>query len=402
MKPAIETTVTADKIPHVAFFSPGYHRFVTAWPALLFLALLLGCFSTAFKGITDPLPPPPHPPMGWSSWYAFHTHISGTIIRQQADAMTSNGMRKAGYEYVNVVDGWQGDRDSQGFLHPNSNFPDMKALGNYLHSKGLKFGIYTSMGPKSCGGYVGSLGYEAQDAQTFLDWGVDFVEYDDCFLEAGVVAESLVYKMSLAIRQREKHPVVLSTVLLLSPWDWASAFAVNMWRIAPDALDTYQNMLQIADADAPLAPFAGKVGWNDPDLLLVGLGGMTTNEYRTHMTLWVMLAAPLISSTDLGRLSPADLAILTNPDAIAINQDPKVQQATRVRQGVVDVWLKSLSNGWAIAVVNRSDQPVQYAVSPNELGIIASQAFEVWTKQTVALPYTATIAAHSCVLLRTI
>jgi alpha-galactosidase len=236
----------------------------------------------------------------------------------------------------------------------------------------------------------------------FVDWGVDLVTYDACQIdEPGVVKEELVHKNSLAIRQREKHPIILNIVVLTSPWRWAPLLAVNMWRIAPDARDTYENMMQIADQDASLGSFATSEGWNDPDMLQVGHNGMTVDEYRTHMTLWVMLSAPLIASADLLRIRSSDLEILTNRDAIAINQDLEAQQAAKIQQGDVDVWRKSLSKGWAIAVVNRSDQPVQHAVNPNDLGIIASQAFEVWTKQTVALPYTATIAAHSCVLLRT-
>jgi len=318
--------------------------------------------------------------------------------------MLANGMRQAGYEYVNVSDGWQGSRDAQGVLHPNAGFPDMVALGKYIHSRGFKYGIYTSMGSGTCSDYAGSLGHEEQDARMFLDWDVDLVTYDACRLPSipPVALEGLAYKNARAIRPNEKHPVVFNIIVLASPWQWAPAMAMNMWRIAPDALDNYQNMLQIADIDAPLAPFTSKVGWNDPDMLQVGHTGMTSEEYRTHMTLWAMLAAPLVASTDLLKISPTDLDILTNPDAIAIDQDPLVQQATRVVQGDVDVWLKALSKGWAIAVVNRTDQPVQYEISPSQLGIDPFEAREAWTKQTVALPYTAAIPAHGCVLLRTL
>jgi len=364
------------------------------------VVLLLACGSREFAKVIDPLPPPPRPAMGWSSWYGFATHISDPIIRQQAEIIISNGMRQAGYEYINVVDGWQGNRDSQGSLHPNSNFPDMKALGDYLHSRSFKFGIYTSIGRRSCGGFVGSYGHEAQDAQTFLDWGVDFVEYDLCSLDATDIVPALVAKMAMALRQNEKHPVVLSIVVLGVPWLWAPSLSVNMWRIAPDETGTYKNMLQIADVDAPLAPYAMKVGWNDPDLLLVG-NGMTLDENRTQMTLWAMLAAPLISSTDVLHLSSPQLEILTNPDVIAIDQDPEVQQAARVSQGVVDVWRKKLADGWAIALINRKQQPATYVINPHNLALQGSQAYDVWTKQIVTLPYSVTVAAHGCVLLKT-
>ncbi len=384
-------------------FRYGRYARLVGLPVLMLLVCLLSdCLLGGFGRVTDPLPPPPRPAMGWSTWYGFQTHISDPLIRQQAEAMAANGMRQAGYEYVNIDDGWQGYRDSQGFLHSNSSFPDMKALGDYLHSLVFKFGIYTSLGTKSCYGLAGSYNHEIQDAQTFLDWGVDFVKDDLCFLNVKEEAPTLVGRMSNALRHREKHPVVLSIVVLDKPWRWAPGLAVNMWRIAQDENGTLNNMLQIADIDAPLAPFASKVGWNDPDMLLIGNSGTTLDQDRAQMTLWAMLAAPLISSTDLLQLSSAQLEILTSPEAIAVNQDPEIQQATRVKQGVVDVWLKKLAGGWAIAIINRKEESATYVVDPNELGIKASQAYEVWTKQTITLPSSLTIAAHGCVLLKTL
>jgi len=377
-----------------------------AWLGVILPAsLLLACESVHFTPVIDPMPPAPHPPMGWNSWYAFGDNISDSLIRQQADAMLANGMHQTGYEYVNIDDGWEGQRDWQGNLHPNSNFPDMKALGDYLHSRGLKFGIYTTMGSKTCTGHVGSQGHEEQDAQTFLDWGVDFVKYDICeFQPADVIVEEiLIHKMSVALRSRETHPVVLSIVLLHSPWKWAPSLAVNMWRISQDAENNYENMMQIADFDSGLAPYASKTGWNDPDMLQVGRAGMTTNEYRTHMTLWAMLAAPLISSTDLRSISPSDLAILTRAEAIAINQDPEAHQANRVFHSLgLDVWVKNLRAGSAIAIINRGQQATTHLVNGKDLGIDGAQVYEVWTKQTVSLPYSFTVPAHGCVLLKTL
>lgn len=370
--------------------------------ALISLAVFLAsCSSTGFPPIIDPLPSAPHPPMGWNGWYTFSSNISDSLVRQQADAMVANGMQQAGYEYVNLDDGWQGYRDSLGVLQPNTKFPDMKGLGDYLHSRGLKFGIYTSMGATSCTGLVGSYGHEWQDAQTFLDWGVDFVKLDLCGIKPSEQrAKAFVYQMSLALRKNEKHPVILSIVLLQSPWLWTQGLAVNMWRIALDEAGGYENILQIADADAPLAQYSGKEGWNDPDILRVGLGDMTSDEYRTHMTLWAMLSAPLLAGADLRSISPSDLAILTNPDVIAINQDAEAQQATRIQTGAINVWVKKLTVGEAVAVVNRSDQSMVFAVNPGELGVNATQAYEVWAKQIMALPHSITIAPHACVLLK--
>jgi len=318
--------------------------------------------------------------------------------------MLANGMHQAGYDYVNLDDGWQGERDSQGVLHANANFPDMQDLATYLHARGLKFGIYTTMGPKGCNGFTGSLGYEEQDAQTFITWGVDFVKYDACnYHSSDVGAWLLIRKMAEALRVHEAHPIVLSIVLLQSPWKLAPKLSVNMWRIQVDATNTYENMMQIADSDAGLAPYARKTGWNDPDMLQVGRGGMNTEEYRTHMTLWAMLGAPLLAAADLKTISSADLAILTDPTAISINQDTTTLQAKRVSHTPgLDVWLKPLSSGWAVAVVNRSEQAMTYQVDPQKLSITAARVYQAWTGQTVALPYSFALPPHGCVLLKTL
>lgn len=319
--------------------------------------------------------------------------------------MLVNGMYQAGYNYVNLDDGWQGSRDAQGVLQPNPNFPDMKALADYLHSRGLKFGIYTSTGEKSCGGLVGSRDHEEQDAQTFLNWGADLVKYDGIcdYGTPQVIELTLIRKMSLALRSRETHPVVFSIVLLHSPWKWAPSLAVNMWRISPDAKGTYANMMHTADIDAGLAGYAGETGWNDPDMLQVGRGGMTTDEYRTHMALWAMLAAPLLSSTDLRSISSSDLEILTNQDAIAINQDTEARQAHRVfHSSRLDVWIKSLHAGSAIAIVNRGEQSTISSLNGTDFGIDAAQVYDVWNQQTVSLPHSFTLPAHGCLLLKTL
>jgi alpha-galactosidase len=370
---------------------------------LIVASLLLSCYAY-LAPVIDPIPAAPRPPMGWNSWYAFGDSISDVLIRQQADAMVANGMYQAGYNYVNLDDGWQGYRDAQGVLQPNQNFPDMKALADYLHSRGLKFGIYTSTGEKSCGGLVGSRGHEEQDAQTFLDWGADLVKYDGIcdYTTAGIIEQTVIRKMSVALRSRETHPLVFSIVLLQSPWKWAPSLAVNMWRISPDAKDTYANMIQIADIDAGLARYASITGWNDPDMLQVGRGGMTTDEYRTHMALWAMLAAPLLSSTDLRSIQPSDLEILTNAEAIAINQDMEGHQANRVfHSPSVDVWVKTLSAGSAISIINRGEQSKTFILNGTDFGMDVAQVYDVWSKHAVSLPYSFMLPAHGCLLLKT-
>lgn len=365
-------------------------------------SMVFGCFSRPANVIKDPFPPPPQPMMGWNTFYAFGPKISDSLVRKEADAMVANGMHAVGYEYVSLDDGWQGERDSQGNLHPNADFPDMRGLAEYLHSRGLKFGIYTSLGTKSCTDYTGSQGHYEQDAVTFLAWDVDFVKLDKCYMTSGEQTDWLVVaNISSVIRAHETHSVILNTVLIEGqPWLWAIPHSVNMWRFDSDARDNFNGMLQIADQDAPLFPYAGPRVWNDPDMLQVGHHGMTSIEYRTHMTLWVMLAAPLVASVDLLRISATDLATLTNREVIAINQDPLVHQAQRIVTGNIDIWLKTQSNGWALAVINRTPEPSGYTVDPVTLGIAATSAREVWTDKTVALPYSGTVQGHGCALFR--
>jgi alpha-galactosidase len=385
-----------------SFYSSREARFFAYVVVILTVAGVLGCFSRPGNVIHDPFPPPPQPIMGWSTWYAFGPKISDSLVRQEADAMVASGMRDAGYEYVNLDDGWQGERDPQGNLHPDASFPDMRALADYLHSRGLKLGVYTSIGAKSCTGRPGSLGHYDQDALTFLGWGVDMVKLDKCYLQSSEQNDWLVVaQFSATIRGHETHSVILNTGLVEGqPWLWAVPHAVNMWRYTLDAQDTFGNMLQIADLDAPLFPYARPRAWNDPDMLQVGHHGMTSIEYQTHMTLWAMLAAPLVASTDLLQITPAALATLMNPDVIAINQDPLVNQAQRILTGSYDVWLKTQLDGWALAVINRTTQPLTYTVDPTMLGIAATQAHEVWTNKTVTLPYSGTVVGHGCALFK--
>src|SRR6185312_13513759 len=242
--------------------------------------------------------------MGWNSWNHFHLNISDQIVRAQADAMVSSGMRDAGYVYVNIDDTWQGDRDAQGIIHPNSKFPDMKALADYVHSKGLKLGIYSSPGAKTCAGYEGSLGHEAQDARTYAEWGIDYLKYDLCSLGPSMQASgSLEKAQAIELAAYEKMGAALKAVgrpMVYSlcqygfyqPWRWGPSVGGQLWRTAGDITDKFARMVQIGESQAGLARFQTPGHWNDPDMLEVGNGGMNANEYRTHMSLWAILAAP--------------------------------------------------------------------------------------------------------------
>lgn len=346
------------------------------------------------------------PPMGWSSWNHFADKIDDATIRQIADAMVSSGLRDAGYRYINIDDGWQGARDAAGVLHPNAHFPDMKALADYVHSRGLKLGIYSSPGPKTCAGYTGSYGHVAQDAKTFASWGIDYIKYDLCsgegiFRTAGEV-KAAYQEMGEAL-QASGRDIVFS--LCQYGRDhvgrWGRDVGGNLWRTSGDIEDTYASMAKIGFSTGGEADDAQPGGWNDLDMLEVGNGGMTADEYRTHLVLWAMQAAPLILGNDLRHMTPATKALLTNAGIIAVDQDPLGKAGHRVRvDGSVEIWARPLAKGGeAIAYFNRSDRPVPVKLD-GSWGAKASRAVDVWTGKAVRFGSNAIIPAHGVILVR--
>jgi alpha-galactosidase len=339
------------------------------------------------------------PPMGWNSWNHFANHVTDVDLRVAADMLVSTGMRDLGYIYVNLDDTWQGKRDSQGVLHPNERFPDMKALADYIHSKGLKFGIYSSPGAKTCGGYEGSLGHETQDAQMYAAWGVDFLKYDLCSLQedmrklkeqypkdptAGYRLMIAAYrKMGNALKNTGR-PILYSLCQygLDQPWEWGPSVGAQMWRTTDDIDDTYGRMVAIASAQAGLSKYAGSGHWNDPDMLEIGNGHMSYDEYKTHMSLWVMLAAPLLAGNDLSKMAGEDKALLMNKEAIAIDQDPLGKQGDRVWQsGDFSVWTKPLSGGrTAVGIFNGAGDYRDITVDLAEVGFPeGANLHDVWS-----------------------
>ncbi|HUX67299.1 MAG TPA: glycoside hydrolase family 27 protein [Terriglobales bacterium] len=365
-----------------------------------------------------PLPPlrrlPPNglaltPPMGWNSWNKFHGSVNDADVRATADLLVATGMRDAGYRYVNIDDTWEGTRDAEGNIQPNAKFPDMKALAAYVHSKGLKLGIYSSPGPKTCAGYEGSYNHEAQDARTYAAWGVDYLKYDWC-------SASLVYgpnemeqayeKMALALRATGR-PIVFS-LCEYGWWNvgaWGAEVGGNLWRTTDDINDSYARMAHIGFEQMGREGEAGPGHWNDPDMLEIGNGGMTDTEYRTHMSLWAMLAAPLLAGNDLTKMTPAIKAILTNREVIAVDQDKLGKQGVRVGPaGEQEVWRRQLADGaTAVALFNRSAAPARMAVRWAELGLPPHpRVRDLWAHQAVAAAggYSATVPGHGVVMLR--
>ncbi|WP_260928121.1 glycoside hydrolase family 27 protein [Novosphingobium sp. 9] len=349
------------------------------------------------------------PPMGWSSWNAFADHIDDATVRAMADYLVSSGLRDAGYRYVNIDDGWQGERDASGVLQPNSRFPDMKALADYVHARGLKLGIYSSQGPKTCAGYPGSYGHVEQDARTFAGWGVDYLKYDLCsgewfYADRDTVLRSY-YEMGAALRATRRD--ILYSLCEYGRFDvgeWGVSVGGNLWRTTGDITDTWGDMARIGFDHNGKPEWAGPGHWNDPDMLEIGNGGMKATEYRTHMTLWAMSAAPLLMGQDLRKTTPEALAILSNRAVIAVDQDRLGIQGHAVRKdGTSEVWSKPLADGSvAVALFNRGDAPTRITLAATDAGRPRLTSIrDLWTGKSASSSATGfMVPAHGSVLLK--
>jgi alpha-galactosidase len=350
------------------------------------------------------------PPMGWNSWNLFAEKINDQTVRTMADAMVSSGMRDAGYIYVNIDDTWEGVRDAQGNLQANHKFPDMKALADYVHSKGLKLGIYSSPGPRTCGSYPASYGHEVQDASTFASWGIDYLKYDWC--SAGNIYKNdalqpVYQKMGDALGATGR-PIVYSLCEygMGSVEKWGADVSGNLWRTTGDIRDEWDSMIANVEQQVPTAPYAGPGHWNDPDMLEIGNGHMSDDEYRTHMSLWALVAAPLLAGNDIRSMSASTKAILLNKEVIAIDQDPLGKQASPKRNGNLETWVKPLADGSvAVGVVNLGSAALKAAVHASDLHLsqAGGKARDLWSHKDVQFKgdvYAATVPSHGVLLLR--
>jgi len=369
------------------------------------------------------------PPMGWNSWNNFGCNVDEKLIRETADAIVASGMKAAGYEYVVIDDCWQGERDSLGFIRPDpKRFPSgMKALGDYIHSKGLKFGIYSDVGAKTCGGRPGSRGYEYQDAKTYASWGADYLKYDWCNSE-GLSPLGAYTTMRDALFNTGR-PIVFSICEWgdNKPWEWAKNIG-HLWRTTGDIThcwDCEENhgtwssfgIMRILDKQKGLKIHAGPGRWNDPDMLEVG-NGMSVNEDRAHFSMWAMLAAPLIAGNDVRRMSAETREILTNSEVIAVNQDSLGTQGfASVSEDGLEIWAKPLLNdGWAICFLNRNkemkevtfnwkenlikDDFAQRHLDPKKM---TYKIRDLWSKRemgTTEKPLRAAVPPHDVLMLR--
>jgi len=351
------------------------------------------------------------PLMGWASREKLGTDIEDDVIRQAAEGLDEAGLRAAGYVMVEIDDGWQGMRDANGALRGNEKFPDMKTLGDYIHSKGLKFGLQTSAAAKSCGGFEGSLGHEAQDAATFASWGVDYLIYDMCGADAifGTQAEqqAAFQKMAEALRVSGREiALVISQNGAFDVAQWGAKTGANLWRTGRDVEPNWQSITEAGFAQNGKEGFAGPGHWNDPGLLQVGNGTMTPDEYRTQLNLWAVLAAPFMLGNDVRIMTRETLATLTNEELIAVDQDPLGKQGKRVAQnGATEVWARPLADGsMAAAFFNRGDQSAAVAVSWQQLGIDGPRRVrDVWWHQNLGTAnerYVVFLTPHTSLLLR--
>ena len=330
-------------------------------------------FPASASPVTLPLPP-----MGWNDWNYFGCGITEQIVKQTADAMVRTGLRDDGYRYVNVDDCWEApNRDASGALQGNpSTFPSgIKALADYVHARGMKFGIYTGAGDQTCQGRPGSGGHYAQDAATFASWGVDYVKFDWCGAQGDPRDLTGQFRAALDAAGR---PMALSVSRHGEPWLWPGRPA-DLWRTSADISDTWNTMLRNAEEEVGLDRIAGPGQWNDPDMLEVGNGGMTDTEYRAHFSLWADLAAPLLSGTDLRNPSPQTLAILGNREVIAVDQDPLTRQGDRVSSdGDHEVWTRPLAGGdRAVVLFNRGTYGAEISTTASEVGLGEAPGYTV-------------------------
>jgi alpha-galactosidase len=378
------------------------------------------------------------PPMGWSSWNTFGKEIHEEMVRQVVDALVSSGMTGAGYTYVNIDDGWQlGMRDATGNLqHDPKRFPSgMKALGDYIHSKGLKFGIYTSAGVQTCQRLEGSYGHEQQDVQQFASWGVDFVKVDWCCtrpdyladeerkcpaendLDYGKTGQKELYQRWHVAVSHASRPMVLSICEwgVGKPWIWGAETG-NMWRTTMDILPCRVcrkswwglGWQRILDQQVGLEHYSSRGHWNDPDMLVVGVKHLSDADGRAHFSFWSLLAAPLIAGNDPRAMSAGTRGILTNPEVIAVNQDPLGVQGKRMRKnGMTEVWTRPLSNqALAVILFNRSDEPQTVRVSYSDLAAQIDTRYEIrdlWKRKDIGVfsgEYVKTIPPHDVVMLK--
>jgi alpha-galactosidase len=365
------------------------------------------------------------PQMGWNSWNVWGNTVTEQKVKDAADEMISAGLQAHGYQYVNIDQGWQGKRDAQGNIQSNSDFPDMKGLSDYVHGKGLRIGIYSSPGPQTCGPYEGSYQHEDQDAQTYANWGFDYLKYDWCTYEDVVKGDHSVptlqkpYAVMRASLDKVNRDLVFSLCQygMGNSWTWAADPPIlgNSWRTNGDIMDNWGSLYSIIENEVGHEKYAGPGHWNDPDMLMVGIvgfgnthpTGLSPNEQITHISMWCMFSSPLLIGCDMTKFDPFTRAILTNDEALDINQDPLGKPASRISKdaNLGEVWSRELSDGTrAVTLLNGGADEQKLTVRFSDIGLSGKQPVrDLWLHQNVDSSddgYSVVVPTHGTVLLK--
>ena len=370
---------------------------------IFFLTLYLNIdLVNAQNSVNPQIGGAPTPPMGWMTWNFFGTDINEGIIHEIADAMVNSGMVKVGYNYLMIDDGWQGGRDNKNNIVPDlEKFPSgIKALADYVHAKGIKLGIYSDAAQLTCAGYTASFGFEEQDAKTFASWGIDYLKYDYCHAPSDSNTAKIRYKKMAEALKNSGRPIVFSICEWgeRQPWLWAANVGGQLWRTTKDIRDSWKSLTYNLDINSNLEMYAGPGNWNDPDMLIVGLrgnkgpagdlGGTGCNdtEYQSNMSLWSIMASPLIATNDIRNMNSQTKKILLNSEVIAIDQDQMgIQGEKKISDSVWNIFVKPLSNGdYAIAILNRSSKPQTAAINFSHLGLEGTYEIrDVWQHEII-------------------
>jgi len=362
------------------------------------------------------------PPMGWNSWNCFGCDVNAANVRAAADAMVSSGLIDHGWTYINIDDCWEEGRDAEGNVRANQKFPDFGGLAAYVHGRGLKIGLYSSPGPKTCAGHEGSYQHEEQDARRYADWGFDYLKYDWC--SYGDIApnpnhEELMkpYQVMRAALDKVPRDIVFSLCQygMGKVWEWSAQVGGNCWRTTGDITDTWSSMAGIGFGQAGHEKFSGPGHWNDPDMLVVGYVGwsakvrptrLTPNEQYTHISLWCLLSAPLLIGCDMTKLDEFTLSLLTNDEVIEVDQDPLGHAAACVsKTGTVEVWAKDLEDGSkAVGLFNRGEDEAQVNADWSDLGLKGRQRVrDLWRQKDLGHAtgrFTAAVPRHGVMLIK--
>ena len=390
--------------------------------AVLFVSLLTGAAFAQESAVSKGLALTP--PMGFNTWNKFGCNVSDELVRGMADAMVKSGMKDAGYQYIVIDDCWQVKRDEHANIVPDpQRFPNgMKAVADYVHSLGLKFGIYSDAGAKTCERRPGGLGHEYQDALMYASWGVDYLKYDWCNTLPGQDAKASYANIRQAL-DASGRPIVLSICEWGShqPWLWGEEVGGNLWRTTGDIQDRWggkqkwpngsccsNGVMAILDEQVGIYSYAGPGHWNDPDMLEVGNSGMTTTEYRSHFSLWAILAAPLMAGNDLRSMTPETHDILTNKEVIAVDQDPLGREGRRVwKDGDLEIWAKEMQDGSrAVVLLNRGESSQEISVSWEQIGYtghLTATVRDLWAHKDLGKftgKFSATVEKHGVVVVR--